>query len=127
MVYILGSLVIVDTYFDVRGYNQALYGDSGNLFDVIPQPTPSWLVTVGILVALCSFGELLGREVFVILGRKSRSKRLGLGGGDVMVADAGGGSLDLGGMDFGDMDFGGEDDKPSGKKDKHTGDDDLFI
>jgi hypothetical protein len=102
MVYILGFLVIVDTYFDVRGYNQALYGDPGNIFNVIPEPTPSWFVTVGILIALCSFGELIGREIFTILGRKSRSiRRAKKGGGDadfggegaIVVSDGGGDGL----------------------------------
>jgi hypothetical protein len=102
MVYILLALILVDTYFDIRGYNKALYGDGGNLFNVIPSPTPNWFVTVGILIALCSFGELLGREVFTILGRKSRSYRLNKNGG-------GGGDVDdLGGID--DLDLGGDDD-----------------
>ena len=105
MVYILGGLVLVDTYFDIRGYNKALYGDGGNWLNIIPNPTPNWFVTIGILFALCSFGELLGREVFTILGRKSRSYRLNKRGG-------GGGGF--GGDDFGDDlgdlggDFGGD-------------------
>lgn len=103
MVYILGALVLVDTYFDVRGYNMALYGDPGNLLNVVPSPTPNWFVTIGILIVLCSFGELLGREVFTILGRKSRSYRLNKKGG-------GGGGNDLGDLDLDDLGDLGDDD-----------------
>lgn len=139
MVYVLGFLIIVDTYFDVKGYNQALYGNSGNFFGVIANPTPSWFVTVGILVALCSFGELIGREIFTILGRKSRSIRLANKGGananfggegSVIVAgdadDLFGGEADF---DEGDFDDPGDKQHDSGKKHgKHAGgDDDLFM
>lgn len=96
MVMSLYILIIVDTYFDVRGYNQALYGEKGNWFNVISHPTQSWLVTIGILAALCSFGELLTREVFTILGRQAATIRKG------------GGGVDMGGPMGGD--FGGPDD-----------------
>jgi len=97
MVYGLLALVVVDTYLDIKGYNQALYGESGGWDNVIANPTPSWMITIAILIVLCSCGELLGREIFTILARKAATARKGGGSDDFddMPLDDGGGGSDM--------------------------------
>lgn len=71
VIYGLFVMIIVDTCFDVAGYNNAMYGEASVLID---NPSPAWVLTVAMLVVLCGMGELLNRTMFTILGDKSRRR-----------------------------------------------------
>ena len=67
-VLLLGGIVavLIDTGFDLGGYNNLLYGSSDL---IVSDPTLAWWVTIAMLAIMCTGNELLSHYLFRPLGR----------------------------------------------------------
>jgi hypothetical protein len=69
MVYGFFGFLAVDTLFDMSGYNKAMYNVAWPWIDDF---SPSWILTMLMLIALCGMGDILFRTLFSALGDKAR-------------------------------------------------------
>lgn len=69
---------LVDTIFDLKGFNNMLYGES---VLIISDPTRAWLLTFVMVGIICTGSERFGTGIFRPLA-KMAMQRSGKGGGD---------------------------------------------